>query len=164
MQFNIIRKDFKECSAFNCFELVSHMKKELLINYMLSHFRHFNEEKYLNSKIMHKKIMYDIQQIEIFFPIKYSKSNIKDEIFIDKIKDCLFKWDHYETLINSTSEEIFNIIKETLGNHLYDYLILKRENEMKKLINEKLSKITEHISCFYVYEYFYLEYLQNNLI
>ena len=34
-------------------------------------------------------MIYDIQQIETFFPIKYSKSNIKDEMFIDKIKECL---------------------------------------------------------------------------
>ena len=33
--FNIIRKDSKEYSAFICFELVSHMKKGLLINYIL---------------------------------------------------------------------------------------------------------------------------------
>ena len=53
-------------------------------------------------------------------------------MFIDKIKECLFKWDNYETLVNSTSEEIFKKIKETLRNHLCDCLILKRENEVKK--------------------------------
>ena len=37
------------------------------------------------------------------------------------------KWDNYETLINSNSEDIFIKIKETLGNHLYDYLIKKRK-------------------------------------
>ena len=77
-----IELDIKD--ELNCIEIISDIKKiysdflkNYLKNYVLSHFLHFNEEKYMNLGLLHKKIVYDIINLSEVLPIKAKK--IKDE-------------------------------------------------------------------------------------
>ena len=55
-------------------------------------------------------------------------------------------------------------IRECIQDKLYEHLIIKKENEIKKTIETNLVKISEHIMCFYLYENFFLDYFVEGYI
>ena len=170
-EFNTIVKDYIENDFIfeNILEMINFNPISIVIksilhlkvkNYIFSHFLHFTEEKYLNIKNLHKKIIYDLNQMKDFMPIKIKNSN-NDDIFIKELSNCIYSnKEEYMKLIESKSNEILKEIKKTVGKEIYDYLIIKKEKLIIEKIKKNLQKIIEHISCFSIYEKLFLKYFE----
>ena len=154
---NLEVKDFRNLNDIN-FEKINNDKiKEIITKYILSNFSRFSEELYLNLNILHKKIIFDIKNLEKDLPIK-SKEIEEDKIFVEKAR-ILFDKCISDDIIKEKSDEILENIKNCLGKKLYQYFFGAREEYIKKKLKINLKRITEHISCFSIYEKFFMEYL-----
>ena len=130
---------------------------EIIKNYILSHFAHFSEEKYMDFDLLHKKIILDIKNLEKILPIKCKQ--IDDETkFIDKAKELLTIV-LLDDIIKSKSEEIFLKIKNCIGDTFYNYFIKFQEKAIKDITTKNLKKIVRHIYCFIIYNKFFSQYL-----
>jgi hypothetical protein len=172
-EFNTIVKDYIENDFIfeNILEMINFNPISIVIksifrlkvkNYIFSHFLHFTEEKYLNIKNLHKKVIYDLNQMKEFMPVKIKNSN-NDEILIKELYNCIYyNKEEYMKLIESKSNEILKEIKQTVGVEICNYLIIKKEKLIIEKIKKNLQKIIEHISCFSIYEKLFLEYFECN--
>ena len=149
--------DIKNFYRFNFDSINADKIEEIIKKYILSHFAHFSEEKYMNFDLLHKKIIYDIKNMEDILPIKLKEYN-DDKMFIEKIKE-LKNIILTNDIIEKKSDEILLKIKECIGIELYQYFIEKRENEIKDIIKKNLIKVSEHICCFILYEKFFMNYV-----
>ena len=149
--------DIENFYIFNFDSINMDKIKEIIKKYILSHFAHFSEEKYLKFDILHKKIIYDIKNLEEILPIKLKEYN-EDKIFIEKIKQLKNKFLTMD-IIEKKSEEILLKIKGCIRMELYQYFIGKREKEIKNIIMNNLIKVSEHIICFILYEKFFMNYV-----
>jgi len=111
----------------------------------------------MNFYLLHKKIIYDIKNMEKILPIKVKEYNA-DKMFIEKIKE-IKNIILTNDIIEKNSEEILFKIKECIGIELYQYFIEKRENEIKDIIKKNLIKISEHVRCFILYEKIFMNYV-----
>ena len=172
-EFNTIVKDYIENDFIfeNILEMINFNPISIVIksifrlkvkNYIFSHFLHFTEEKYLNIKNLHKKVIYDLNQMKEFMPVKIKNSH-PDEILIKELYNCIYSnKEEYMKLIESKSNEILKEIKQTVGVEICNYLIIKKEKLIIEKIKKNLQKIIEHISCFSIYEKLFLEYFEYN--
>ena len=149
-------KDFRNIFDINFGKIDSDYIKEILKNYLISNYIHFSEEKYLDAEILHKKIMYDLKNLENDFPIKCKKI-IEDKIFVEKAK-CLINEIISNDIVEKKSGEIFLLIKNCIGKNLYKYLLEKREKYINSIIIRNLKNISTHIFCFSIYEKFFMDY------
>ena len=156
-------KSTSEIENYILIKEIGKKRKELLQNYILPHYAHFNEEGYLNTKNLHKKIIYDLKNLGNIFPIKVKENKIDDNMLIKNAKDCIFH-ENYKNIIDKKVGEILGKIQNCIPIKLYDHLIIKKEKDIRLSITNYLIKISEHIACFDIYEKFFMKYLINNMI
>jgi len=150
-------KDFRNLYQIN-FEGINNDKvKEIIKKYILSNYCHFSEEIYVNLDIFHKKIIFDIKNLEKDLPIKFKEIG-EDKIFSEKARNLFDKF-FSDDIMKQKSDEILALIKNCIGTKLYDYLLGTREEYLKKNVNINLRRISEHILCFSIYDKFFMEYL-----
>ena len=135
--------------------------KKIIIKYILSNFSHYSEETYMNLDIFHKKIIFDIKNLEKDLPIK-AKQVAEDKIFIEKIRN-LFDDFPLDDIIKKKTEEILELIMQCIGEKIYKYLFKSREEYIKKLLNLNLKRISLHIFCFSIYDEFFKLYLTGKI-
>ena len=136
---------------------------KILKNYILPHFAHFREEGFMNSKLLHKKIIYDFNNLKENLPIKIKELSSDIEIkFIENIQKIIND-SLSNDIITKKSEEILLIIKGCIGDNIYQFLISKHEKSIKLLIEKNLKSISEHIICYYIYEKFFIDYVFNKI-
>ena len=149
--------DYENYLTINFVEMNGDLIKEIIVKYILSNFSHFSEEKYLNLDIFHKKIIFDIKNLENILPIKSKKIN-EDKILVEKIRN-IFNELVSDDIIKKNSEYILDLIKECIGEKLNEYLLKTREEYIKHILNRNLKRISEHIFCFSIYDKFFRIYL-----
>ena len=133
--------------------------KNIIKNYILSNFTHFYKEGYLDSKLLYKKLVYDLKYFEEELPIKIKVINedVRKQ-FVENLRDMINKIFSTDLIMNKSIDILYKI-KQCIGKELYICLISKRENEIKAIIEKNLKKITEHIICYSIYEKFFYENL-----
>ena len=149
-------KDFRNIFDINFGKIDSDYIKDILKNYLISNYIHFSEEKYLDAEILHKKIIYDLKNLENNLPIKCKKI-IEDKIFVEKAKSLINEIISND-IVEKKSGEIFLLIKNCIGNNLYQYLLKEREKYINSIIIRNLKNISTHIFCFSIYEKFFMDY------
>ena len=163
LKYDISDFEVKNYSDLNLRNIIFNKTKETLTDYIMRHYVHFSVEEFMNSKLFHKKIIYDFDKLKNEFPIEIKEiGQDTEKELVDKLNNII-KRVLSEDIISKKSEDILKKIQDCLGDNIYEFLMVKRKESIKSLIQKKLKKICEHIICFYLYQQFFLKYFLSEI-